>query len=76
MRRAPDENAPVCSQAEQDVLLEVIETADNWAHVKHQRRRHGLHPDHPGLGAMKLAVLGAGAWGTALGRHAQRGGTR
>ena len=30
------------------------------------RRRHRLHSDHTGLGTMKLAVLGAGAWGTAL----------
>jgi len=36
VRRAPDESAPVAFVAEQDVLLEVIETADNWAHVKHR----------------------------------------
>jgi len=36
VRQAPDENAPVVFQAEQDVLLEVIETADNWARVKHR----------------------------------------
>ena len=35
VRRQPDENAPVVFQADQDVLLEVIDTVDNWAHVKH-----------------------------------------
>jgi SH3 domain protein len=35
VRRAPEESAPVVFVAEQDVLLEVIDTADNWAHVKH-----------------------------------------
>jgi len=36
VHRAPDESAPVVFVAEQDVLLEVIDTADNWAHVKHR----------------------------------------
>lgn len=36
IRRAPDENAPVVCIAEQDGLLEVIETADNWAQVRHR----------------------------------------
>ena len=36
VRRAPEESAPVVFVAEQDVLLEVIDTADNWAHVKHR----------------------------------------
>jgi SH3-like domain-containing protein len=36
VRRAPDENAPVVFIAEQDSLLEVIDTADNWAQVKHR----------------------------------------
>lgn len=36
VRRAPEESAPVAFVAEQDVLLEVIDTADNWAHVKHR----------------------------------------
>jgi len=36
VRQAPDESAPVVFQAEQDLLLEVIDTADNWAHVKHR----------------------------------------
>src|SRR5215813_15423067 len=31
-----------------------------------QRRGYGLRSHHSGLGAMRLAVLGAGAWGTAL----------
>jgi SH3-like domain-containing protein len=35
VRRAPDENAPVVLIVEQDGLLEVIETADNWAQVRH-----------------------------------------
>ncbi len=35
VRRAADETSPVVFRADQDVLLEVIETADNWAHVKH-----------------------------------------
>lgn len=35
VRRAPDENAPVVFIVEQDGLLEVIETADNWAQVRH-----------------------------------------
>lgn len=35
VRRNPDENAPVVFQADQDVLLEVLDTVDNWAHVKH-----------------------------------------
>jgi SH3-like domain-containing protein len=36
IRQSPDESAPVLFQAEQDVLLEVVETADNWARVKHR----------------------------------------
>jgi SH3-like domain-containing protein len=36
VRRAPDEAAPVVFLVEQDGLLEVIETADNWAHVRHR----------------------------------------
>ena len=36
VRRAPEENAPIVFVAEQDVLLDVIDTADNWAHVKHR----------------------------------------
>jgi SH3-like domain-containing protein len=36
VRRAPDENAPAVFIAEQDVLLDVIEIADNWAHVRHR----------------------------------------
>ena len=36
VRKAPDESAPVAFIAEQDILLDVIETADNWAHVKHR----------------------------------------
>jgi len=35
IRRQPDENAPIVIQADQDVLLEVLDTVDNWAHVKH-----------------------------------------
>ena len=36
VRRAPEENAPVAFVAEQDVLLEVMDIVDNWAHVKHR----------------------------------------
>jgi flagellar basal body rod protein FlgF len=36
VRRAPDESAPVAFVVEQDSLLDVIETADNWAHVRHR----------------------------------------
>ena len=36
VRRAPDEGAPVVFVVEQDGLLEVIETADNWAQVRHR----------------------------------------
>jgi hypothetical protein len=36
VRQSPDESAPVLFQAEQDLLLEVIDTADNWARVKHR----------------------------------------
>jgi SH3-like domain-containing protein len=35
IRKSPDENAPVVFRADQDVLLEVMETVDNWARVKH-----------------------------------------
>jgi SH3-like domain-containing protein len=35
VRKAPEENAPVLFRADQDVLLELLGTADNWAHVKH-----------------------------------------
>lgn len=35
-RQGPDENSPAVFQAEQDVLLEVLETVDNWARVKHR----------------------------------------
>ncbi len=33
-RRAPDEGAPLVFTAEQDVVLEVVGTVDNWAQVK------------------------------------------
>jgi len=36
VRRAPDENAPIVFLVEQDGLLDVIETADNWVHVRHR----------------------------------------
>ena len=36
VRQSPDESAPILFQAEQDLLLEVIDTADNWARVKHR----------------------------------------
>jgi SH3-like domain-containing protein len=36
VRQSPDESAPVVFQAEQDLLLEVIDTADNWARIKHR----------------------------------------
>jgi SH3-like domain-containing protein len=36
VRRAPEETAPVVFLVEQDGLLEVIETADNWAQVRHR----------------------------------------
>lgn len=35
VRKAPEENAPIVFRADQDVLLEVLDMADNWAHVKH-----------------------------------------
>jgi len=35
VRKAPEENAPVVFRADQDVLLEVLDVTDNWAHVKH-----------------------------------------
>jgi SH3-like domain-containing protein len=36
VRQAPEDDAPVVFQAEQDVLLEVVALADNWARVKHK----------------------------------------
>jgi len=36
VRRAPDEGAAVVFVVEQDGLLELIETADNWAQVRHR----------------------------------------
>ena len=35
VRRGPDENAPVAFTVEQDGLLDVVDTVDNWAQVKH-----------------------------------------
>jgi SH3-like domain-containing protein len=35
VRKAADEKAPVAFQVDQDVLLEVLDVADNWAHVRH-----------------------------------------
>jgi SH3-like domain-containing protein len=35
IRKSPDENAPIVFRADQDVLLDVLETVDNWARVKH-----------------------------------------
>src|SRR5207248_149823 len=35
IRKSPDESAPVLFRADQDVLLDVLETVDNWARVKH-----------------------------------------
>ena len=36
VRKAPEESAPVVFEAEQDVLLELVDILDNWAHVKHR----------------------------------------
>lgn len=36
VRKAPDDSAPVVFEAEQDVLLGLVDTLDNWAHVKHR----------------------------------------
>lgn len=35
VRKAPEESAPVVFRVDQDVLLEVLDVVDNWAHVKH-----------------------------------------
>jgi len=35
VRNAPEEHAPVVFRVDQDVLLEVLDVVDNWAHVKH-----------------------------------------
>lgn len=36
VRNAPEDSAPVVFQAELGLLLELIDTLDNWAHVKHR----------------------------------------
>ena len=36
VRKAPDDSAPVLFDAQQDLLLELTDTLDNWAHVKHR----------------------------------------
>ncbi|MEO8626740.1 MAG: SH3 domain-containing protein [Betaproteobacteria bacterium] len=36
VRRAPEETAAVAFQADHDVVLEVLQITDNWAHVKHR----------------------------------------
>lgn len=36
VRRSPDESAQLAFVAEQDVLLDVIDTADNWVQVRHR----------------------------------------
>ncbi|HTT38450.1 MAG TPA: SH3 domain-containing protein [Burkholderiales bacterium] len=36
VRKAPDDSAPVVFQAEQGLLLELVDTLDNWAQVKHR----------------------------------------
>ena len=36
VRKAPDDSAPVVFEAEQDLLLRLVETLDNWAQVKHR----------------------------------------
>jgi SH3-like domain-containing protein len=35
VRKGADENAPVVFQVDQDVLLDVLDVVDNWAHVRH-----------------------------------------
>jgi SH3-like domain-containing protein len=36
VHQSPDEGAAVLFQVEQDVLLDLVETTDNWARVKHR----------------------------------------
>jgi len=36
VRQAPDDNAPVAFQAQQSVLLELVEVAGGWLHVRHR----------------------------------------
>jgi len=36
VRKAPDADAPVVLNVEQDVLLEVLDFSDNWVRVKHR----------------------------------------
>jgi SH3-like domain-containing protein len=36
VRQAPDDNAPVAFQAQQNVLLELVEVAGGWLHVRHR----------------------------------------
>jgi SH3-like domain-containing protein len=36
VRQAPDDSAPVAFQAQQSVLLELVEVAGGWLHVRHR----------------------------------------
>ena len=36
VRQAPDDNAPVAFQAQQSVLLELVEVVGGWLHVRHR----------------------------------------
>jgi len=64
--QAADDHAPLVFQAEQSVLLDLVElTGTGWARVTH-RDGQGGYVKLSQFGRMKLAVLGAGAWGTAI----------
>ena len=79
----PDDAAPVVFRAEQNVLLELAETASSpattampgWVKVRHRDGQTGYRPDRAGVRSLasracrcttSVAILGAGAWGTAI----------
>ena len=75
--------APVVFRAEQNVLLELAESATSlattatpgWVKVRHRDGQAGLRAHRAGLRPLaiahdrRVAVLGAGAWGTAIAGH-------
>ncbi len=68
VRRSPDEDAEVVFKATQQLGLEWLgNTGSGWVKVRHAGRRDRLRQIQRRVGRlMKIAVLGSGAWGTAL----------
>ena len=81
VRAIPDDAAPIVFRAEQNVLLELAEPATSAQHDgdaglgrrQASRRPGGIRADIAGVRTLTtIAIVGAGAWGTALAAHLSR----